>query len=161
MVSSPFMQRSSVLLPEPLRPMIATIWPCLTSSETPSSTFIGPKYLVTSRTCTISPVAGAPPPFVAALFCDMQSPFENAARDRQRIADREIDRRNDDEDEEGLEGGVVDALAGARQLDETDHRGERGVLHHLHHESDRRRRCDAHRLRQNHIDILIEAVEPE
>ena len=41
------MQRSSVLLPEPLRPMMATTWPRATSKPTPSSTRSGPNSLTT------------------------------------------------------------------------------------------------------------------
>ena len=48
-VSSPLMQRSSVLLPEPERPIIATTSPFSTSSETPLSTSSGPKSFSTSR----------------------------------------------------------------------------------------------------------------
>ena len=48
------MQRKSVLLPDPLRPTMATSCPWRTSSETPSSTFKGPKYFVASRTLTIT-----------------------------------------------------------------------------------------------------------
>ena len=43
--SSRSMQRSAVLLPEPLAPMIAIISPRATSNETPSSTWFEPKLL--------------------------------------------------------------------------------------------------------------------
>ena len=43
--SSRSMQRSAVLLPEPLAPMIAIISPRATSNETPSSTWFEPKRL--------------------------------------------------------------------------------------------------------------------
>ena len=39
------MQRSSVLLPEPLWPMMAIISPLATSNETPLSTWFAPKLL--------------------------------------------------------------------------------------------------------------------
>ncbi len=54
------MQRSAVLLPEPLRPMIAVTSPRPTSNDTPSSTFSGPKLLRTSRRLTtVLPAAAA------------------------------------------------------------------------------------------------------
>src|SRR5258708_33745801 len=166
MVSSPFMQRSSVLLPEPLRPTIATICPSRTSSETPSSTFSGPKNFVTSRTCTTIPGDCAP------LFCPKRTraggtmlsggihlPFKSAAGHRQRVADGKIDRRDEEKNQKRLKGRIVDDLAGARQLDEADDRGERGVLDHLHHEADRRRRRDADGLRKGHIGVLLPPIE--
>src|SRR3954470_5966071 len=148
-VSSPFMQRSSVLLPEPLRPTMATICPWRTSSETPSSTFNGPKNFVTSRTCTT--ISDSAPPFwpkrtrAAGMMLSggIHLPFESAARHRQRVADGKIDRRDEEKNQKRLKGRIVDDLSGARQLDEADDRGQRGVLHDLHHEADRRRRRDA------------------
>ena len=41
------MQRSAVLLPEPLRPMMTATWPRKTSNETPSSTLSAPKLFCT------------------------------------------------------------------------------------------------------------------
>ena len=46
------MQRSSVLLPEPERPMMATTSPLAISSETPFSTSFAPKLFLTSRMLT-------------------------------------------------------------------------------------------------------------
>jgi NADH:ubiquinone oxidoreductase subunit H len=43
--SSRSMQRSAVLLPEPLAPMIAIISPLATSNETPFKTWFEPKLL--------------------------------------------------------------------------------------------------------------------
>src|ERR1700738_4043373 len=153
MVSSPAMQRSSVLLPEPLRPTIATVWPRTTSKPTPSSTRSGPNSLTTSATRTTASLL----PSAAG----MGLPLEMAAGQRQRVAQREIDGGDDAEDGERLEGRVVDDLARARELDEADHRRQRRVLHDLHHEAHRRRNGDAHRLRQHDIGILLEAVESQ
>src|SRR5271170_4944201 len=114
-VSRPAMQRSSVLLPEPLRPTIAMVWPRATSKPTPSSTRSGLNSLTTPSRWTIASGAG------------MGFPLERARRDRQRITEREIDGGDGGEDDERLECRVVDDLARARQLDEADHRGERGV----------------------------------
>src|SRR5205085_1402345 len=129
MASSPAMQRSSVLLPEPLRPTIATVWPRATSKPTPSSTRSAPNALTTISRRTIASAAVESVP-------DMDLPLERARGQRQRVAQREIDRGDDAEDDERLEGRVVDDLARAREFDETDHRGERGVLDDLDHEAD-------------------------
>src|SRR5690242_12277877 len=139
------MQRSIVLLPEPLRPMIATISPGSTASETPFSTSTGPKLLWTSRSST----SGTEPHF--------QAP----AGARQGEADREIERGHDEIDREWAEGGVRDHLAGAGQLDEADRRGERGVLDELDREADRRRDAEACRLRNDNVAELLREVEPQ
>src|SRR6202022_4716093 len=107
MVSSPFMQRKSVLLPEPLRPTMATICPWRTSSDTPSSTFT-----------TIS--EDSAPPFAApkrtrsggtTLSGGIHLPFESAARHRQRVADGKIDRGDEEKNQKGLKRRIVDDLA--------------------------------------------------
>src|SRR5471030_2820869 len=152
-VSRPAMQRSRVLLPEPLRPTMATVWPSATSKPTPSRTRSAPNSLVTSLIRTMA--ASVP------LSADIGIPLERARGERQRVAQGEVDGADDDEDDEGLEGRIVDDLARAREFDEADHRGERRVLHDLHHETHRRRNGDAHRLRQHDIGILLEAVEAQ
>src|SRR4029079_19837221 len=119
------MQRSSVLLPDPLLPTMATVWPSATSRLTPSSTRNVPKSLTTFVTRTAVAV-------VAGAAC-IGSPFEETAGQRQRVAHRKIDCGHGTEDDEGLEGRVVDDLAGARELDKADHRSQRRILHHLEH----------------------------
>src|SRR4030088_2518072 len=147
------MQRSSVLLPDPLRPMMATVWPRATSRLTPSRTRSVPNSLTTlAHRTTAALVAGA--------AC-IGSPFEETAGQRQRIAHRKIDCGHDAEDDEGLEGRVVDDLAGARELDKADHRSQRRILHDLDHESHSRRNGHSEGLRQYHMDILLEAIEAE
>src|SRR5882757_658831 len=148
-VSRPAMQRSSVLLPEPLRPTTATVWPRATSKPTPSSTRSGPNSFTTFSMRTMESAAG------------MGSPFQRAGGNRQGVAQHEIDRGDRGEDHERLEGRVVYDLAGARQLDEADHRGERGVFDDLHHEAHGGRNGDPHRLWQDDVGILLEAVEAE
>src|SRR6267378_6716706 len=131
-VSKAFMQRSSVLLPEPLRPTMATICPWRTSSETPSSTFSGPKNFVTSRTCTT--ISDSAPPLWpkrtraggTTLSGGIHLPFESAARHRQRITDGKIDRCDEEKNQKRLKGRIVDDLAGARQLNEADDGRQRG-----------------------------------
>src|SRR5688572_31731182 len=107
MVSSRLMQRRAVLLPEPLRPMIATTDPGRTWNDTPSSTLTVPKRLHTASTSTMG---------------DIKRPFEAAAPGRQRITEREIQGRDQHEDNERAERGVVDHLARAHQFDESDRR---------------------------------------
>src|SRR3979411_2196176 len=160
------MQRSSVLLPEPLRPTMATICPWRTSSETPSSTFSGPKNFVTSRTCTT--ISDSTPPLApkrtrsgGMLSGGIHLPFESAARHRQRVADGKIDRGDEEKNQKRLKRRIVHDLAGARQLDEANDRSERRVLHHLHHEADRRRRRDADGLRKNNVGGLLQAIKTE
>src|SRR5690349_9492131 len=94
-VSSRLMQRSAVLLPEPDWPISATTSPALISKETPFSTSSAPKRLTT---------------LVSLTATDIELPLERAAPDRQRVADSEIEKRCDTEDQEGLEQGVVDDL---------------------------------------------------
>src|SRR5450830_721551 len=146
MRSSPFRQRSKVLLPDPLRPMIATIWPFCTSSETPFNTLFVPKLLCRLLMLTIA---------------DIQFPFKVLAQRRQRIAETKINQGHTAEHGERLERRVVDDLAGARQIDETNHRSQRGVLDDLHHEADRRWNRNLERLRQNHFLQLFETIETE
>src|SRR6266404_4057777 len=149
MDSNPAMQRRSVLLPEPLRPTMATVWPRATSKVTPWSTRKGPNSFTTPETRT------------TFSLCGMRFPLKRAGGQRQRIAQGEIDRRDAGENHEGLEGRVVDDLACPRQFDEADHRGERGVLHDLHHEAHGRRNGEADGLGQDDIGVLLEAVEAE
>src|SRR5262245_30848477 len=113
-VSSPAMHRSSVLLPDPLRPTMAIVWPRATSRLTPSRTRSVPNSLTTSAMFTTAML-------VAGAAC-MGSPFEETAGQRQRIAHRKINGGHDGEDGEGLESRVVDDLACARELDKADHR---------------------------------------
>src|SRR5262249_18327997 len=98
------MQRSRVLFPEPLRPTMAATWPGATSKPTPSSTRSGPNSFTTFSIRTIVSAAG------------MGFPFQGARGQRQRVAQREVDGGDHGEDHERLEGGVVDDLAGAREL---------------------------------------------
>src|SRR5262245_33351338 len=109
------MQRRSVLLPEPERPMMAMISPRSTSSETPASNVSGPKRLVTLAISTSA----------------MQPPLKPAAPRGEREAQHEIERGDGEVDGEGLERRSSRGLALAGQLDEADGRGERGVLDQL------------------------------
>eukprot|EP01022_Parablepharisma_sp_SALTPOND_P000591 TRINITY_DN1031_c0_g5_i1.p1 TRINITY_DN1031_c0_g5~~TRINITY_DN1031_c0_g5_i1.p1 ORF type:complete len:1047 (+),score=351.32 TRINITY_DN1031_c0_g5_i1:737-3877(+) len=141
MLSSPLMQRSMVLLPEPERPMMATTWPRSTDSEIPFRTWLLPKRLVMLSISTMG----------------MQFPLKGEADARQRIAEYEVDAGHDGEDQEGLEGRIADQLARLGQFHQADDGGDRGVLDDLHQEAHGGRQRDAHRLRQDHVAQLLPA----
>src|SRR5262245_8896648 len=106
--SSPLIQRSMVLLPEPERPMTAMISPASTESETRSSTVLAPKRLTTLWSST----------------SDTECPFQAAAPLRQREAYGEIDRGDGDVNGKRSVGRGSSELTFARQLDAADHRSE-------------------------------------
>src|SRR5436305_8819528 len=114
------MQRSSVLLPEPERPMMATTSPLATSSETPFSTSFAPKLFLTSR----------------MLTSDIEPTLDFLGAPGQREAQAKIDQRHQRVDQERPERGVVEHGAGLGQLDKADDRCQRGALDHLHREAD-------------------------
>src|SRR5690606_16881823 len=130
-VSRPLMQRSSVDLPEPLLPMMATTWPDSIFRSMPFRTCSAPKRFSTPSSRT----------------SDIEPPFQPAAEQRKREAQGEVEQGHQPVDEEGFKRGVVDHGAGLGQLDETDDRGERRALHHLHGETHGGRHRDAQRLR--------------
>src|SRR3954471_21637915 len=144
-VSSPLIQRSRVLLPEPERPMMATTSPLAMSSETPFSTSLAPKLFLTSR----------------ILTSDIEASFDFLRPPRQREAQAEIDQRDQRVDQERPEGGVVEHGAGLGQLDEADDRGERRALDDLYGEADGRRDRDARGLRQDDVAHLLDVAERE
>src|SRR5688572_29046006 len=143
--SSPLTQRSIVDLPEPDRPMTATISPFSRLSEIPFSTSTWPKRLCTSRSST----------------SDTKPPFQHLAQLRDRKADHEIDGGGGKIDRERRESRSADDLAGASQLDEADQRGKRRVLHELNEKADGRRDADADGLRQDHVEEALPVGEPE
>src|SRR5262252_3357921 len=119
MDSRPLMQRSIVLFPEPERPMMAMISPGCTASETRSSTVLAPNRLTTSCNSTR----------------DTKCPLQAPAPPRQRKAQGEIDCSDDNVNGEGAVGRRIRELALARQLDETDHSGQRSILDELDEEA--------------------------
>src|SRR6266540_1545590 len=139
------MQRSSVLLPEPERPMIATTSPRATSIETPLSTAMGPKLFFTSL----------------MLTSDMEASFEDLGEPGQREAKREIDQRDQRINQERPEGRVVEHGAGLGHLDEADDRGERRAFDDLDREADGRRDGDPKSLRQDDVAHLLDKAERE
>src|SRR5829696_1519754 len=143
--SSPLMQRSIVLLPEPERPITAMISPGATSSETSSRTVLAPKRLTTWESST----------------SDMQPALQIPAPLGQREAHREVDHRDDHEHRHRAKGRGIGNLRLAGQLDEADGGRERGVLDELDQEPDRGGDRDADRLRHNDVAELIEKPEAE
>src|SRR5689334_16158862 len=104
MVSRPLMQRSSVLLPEPERPMMATTSPSATSRSTPSSTVAGPKRLVSALISTIG----------------IESLLQAARQQIERKAHREVQGADHAVHQDRLERDVVDVLRRMRELVESD-----------------------------------------
>src|SRR5471032_143014 len=135
MVSSRSMQRSAVLLPEPLWPMMATTCPRVTENDTPLSTCSLPKCLWTSLSSTTGCI---------------ELPFKGATPSRERITKNEIQHHRAPEIQEGLERRVVQHLGVVGKLGIADHqRCDRRVLDDLHQEAHGGRRRDAQRLRQD------------
>src|SRR6266567_806712 len=137
-VSRPLTQRSSVVLPDPERPTIATTSPGSTVRDTSSSTRFVPNRLRM--------------PLKAKSGIDF--PLEPQRQERQRPADGEVKRRDDRVDHHRLKRDVDDELARARKLDESDDRRDRRALDQLHQETHRRRDRDSKRLRQNDVAKL-------
>src|SRR5471030_337223 len=131
--SSPLMQRSNVVFPEPLRPMMATTWPLSTLSETSSSATCEWKRLEMPLNASIG---------IDALF---KLPAEKG----ERPAHREVQQRDHWIDDHGLESHVHHELPCAGQLDETDDRRDGRPLDQLHQKADGRRDRDPHRLGQD------------
>src|SRR5690606_37772025 len=104
MASSPLMQRRNVLLPEPLRPMMAMTSPSATTRLIPRSTTSEPKLLRRSLTA----------------ISDIELPFENLASLGQWPAKHEIEQGREGIYRERLEGRVDDHRAGLHQFDEAD-----------------------------------------
>ncbi len=139
------MQRSSVLLPEPDLPMMAT------TSPRPISDRDAFQHL--DRAEALAHVLNANERHCVA--------FPAVCVPGEREAEREVDQRDQRVDEERAEGRVVQHRAGLGQVDEADDGGERRALDHLHREADRRRDGDAQRLRQDHVAHLLDIGEGE
>src|SRR5215472_9948500 len=85
------MQRSSVVLPEPLGPITTTTSPGATDSDTSHSTCAAPKDLLTPEISSIGRCAGG-----RTSMAVKDAPLEMSAIERQGIADAEIDRASSD-----------------------------------------------------------------
>src|SRR5271170_5452630 len=110
--SSPLIQRSSVVLPEPLRPMMATTSPLSIVSDTSSSaTWVTKRLQI---------------PFNAKIGID--APFKTSTEQRKRPAHSEIQCRYDRIDDHGLKRHVDDKLPRAGQFDEANDGGNGGAF---------------------------------
>src|SRR5471032_358041 len=144
-LSSPFKVRSKVLLPEPLRPMIATTCPDSTEKSMPFRTWFAPNCFFKFWVST----SGIP------------FPFERARVTGKRITNHEIDHGDKTIDYERPECRVRDHRSGFGEFGEADDRDQRRVLHGLHAEADRRAYSDARGLRKNHVTQLLEVIHRE
>src|SRR5690606_36153134 len=106
--SSPLMQRRNVLLPEPLRPIMAMTSPSATSRLIPRRTSSGPKLLRRSLTA----------------MSDIELPLEDSASLGQRPAKHEIEQGGQAIHGERLERRVDDHCTCLHQLDEADDGGQ-------------------------------------
>src|SRR5215831_7814944 len=99
------MQRSSVVLPEPLGPITTTTSPEATDNETPRSTSSAPKLLETSATSSIGRSMTVEDPA-----------FQVSAIECQCVTDAEVNRRRTDENLERRQRALDDFTARHRQL---------------------------------------------
>src|SRR5437867_6181740 len=90
--SSPLMQRSSVVLPDPERPMTATTSPASTSSDTSSRTRFEPKRL----RMLLNAKSGIDPPFEPQRHQRYRPAQDEIERGDQRIDDHRLERDIDD-----------------------------------------------------------------
>src|SRR5262249_23274900 len=115
------MQRSSVVLPEPLGPITTTTSPGLTASDTSRITSTAPNRLCSPTTSSI----GRCEQSRATSMADEGASFKVPSIEGESIADAEINRCRADEDLERREGALNDLTARQRQLPHTDHPVER------------------------------------
>src|ERR1700712_3748506 len=111
--SSPLMQRSSVLLPEPLLPMMAMTSPRLTVRSMPLSTSFVPYDFRSAVIWTIGPalamdaarfVAGVGAMAEPSATLDIEFSFKVLGKQADRETQREIEQRNAGEHHERLKG---------------------------------------------------------
>src|SRR5436189_5211631 len=84
-ISSPLMQRSSVLLPPPEGPMTAATSPRATDNETPSSTRNDPWLFTSRRTSIIN---------VLSRRCFLELRFHPPRHERQRVTHYKVQQRS-------------------------------------------------------------------
>src|SRR5215469_14744739 len=140
------MQRSNVVLPEPLGPMTTTTSPGLTASDTSRITSTAPNRLRNPTTSSI----GRCEQSRGTSMAEEGASFKVPSIEGESIADAEINRCRTDEDLERREGALNDLTARHRQLPQADDRDERGGLNQAHAEADVGRCCEAQCLRQNY-----------
>src|SRR3954447_11539435 len=138
--SSRLMQRSRVLLPDPLGPMITTTSPRAISRSMPASAARVPKRLRMPDNRKTGPSIGS-------SMATRGSAFEILDQDRARIAHQEVDQRSDQVDIHSAEGYGDAKLGGAHQLDDRDRRDQCRILQHRNEIVADRRQDDTRGLR--------------
>src|SRR5699024_9673957 len=103
-ISKKFMQRSRVVLPEPLGPRIATTSPLLTLKETPLSTCSPPKDFFTFFTSNIA--------LTSAILMGIQPLFSHALQLGQHGAEQQVDQSHLDVQRQRLIGARHNPLGG-------------------------------------------------
>src|ERR1051326_4708804 len=117
-------QRSSVVLPEPLGPITTTTSPASTESEMLRSTSSAPKRLETPVIVSIGRVTGG-----CGSVALKDTSFEMSAIERQCVADAEIDHRRAKKDLERRQCSLDDLAACHCQLPQPDDGNQRSRLH--------------------------------
>src|SRR3984893_7571042 len=144
--SSRLMQRSSVVLPEPLGPITTTTSPGVTASDTSRNTSTAPKRLCRAVISRIGRCRYAG----RSSMADEDASFKVPAIEGEGIADAEIDRRSTDEDLKWRESALDDLAARNRQLPQSDDRDQRGRLDQADAQADIGRCGEPQCLRQDH-----------
>src|SRR5690242_8279930 len=109
------MQRSSVVLPDPLGPITTTTSPAATDRETPRSTSSVPKRLEMPAIASIGRSSAA-----RGSVAVEDASFKVPAIECQCVADAEVNRSGADEDLERRQRALDDFAAGHRQLPQPD-----------------------------------------
>src|SRR5438132_5536270 len=91
----------------------------------------------------------------------IEAGLQRAGPERERQAQRKIDRGDERVGEQWLERRRAHHLACARELDEAEDGGERGALDELHQEADGRRQRQPQRLRRDDVAKLLPGGEAE
>src|SRR5216683_3531392 len=116
------MHRSSVVLPEPLGPMIATISPRETVRDTSFRTRRRPKLMLTRRSSTMGR------PCAAGSVGKAHPLLEVEAVAGEPVAQHEVDKGDAAEDLQGRERPLCDLAAGEGQIAEANDGDERRAL---------------------------------
>src|SRR6267143_501594 len=144
--SSRLMQRSSVVLPEPLGPITTTTSPGVTASDTSRNTSTAPKRLCRAVISRIGRCCRAG----RSSMAEEDASFKVPAIEGEGIADAEIDRRRTDKDLKWRESPLDDLAARHRQFPQADDRDQRGCLDQADAQADIGWCGEPQRLRQDH-----------